>query len=97
MDSPFVISPHALQRFTERYAGVSGLGIRRCRRVLYAELQRGVLFATQWGHEELYLLPCGVVAAVVRLRWLIIVKTVLTYGQAVNSVQALLRHRSRAA
>ena len=98
MDSRFVIvGKHAVQRFIERYAGVRGFGIRRCRRILCAELNRGVRFGAQYGDDELYLLPCGVVAAVVWHRHVMIVKTVLTYEQALNTVHAVLRHRPWAA
>ena len=97
MDMPFVISDHALQRFAERQAGVDALTIRRRRRLLAAELKRGARFGEQLGNDELYLLPCGAVAAVKRCRHMRVVKTVITYDQAIATLRLLWGHRPRAA
>lgn len=89
MRPDFIISDHALARFAERQPGVAALKLQRRRRLLVSQLRRGVVFGEQLGNEELYLLPCGAVAAIVRVRSLRIVKTILTYDQALASVQAL--------
>lgn len=90
----FLISDHALARFAERQAGVASLKVHRRRRLLVAQLQRSVVFGEQLGNEELYLLPCGAVAAIVRMRSLRIVKTILTYEQALVSVRSVWRLRT---
>ena len=91
----FIISDHALARFAERQAGVAALKVQRRRRLLLSQLQRGVVFGEQLGNEELYLLPCGTVAAIVRVRSLRIVKTILTYDQALASMRALWQRGPR--
>ena len=91
----FIISDHALARFAERQAGVASLKVPHRRRVLLSQLRRSVVFGEQFGNEELYLLPCGAVAAIVRTRSLRIVKTILTYDQALASMRSLWQHGPR--
>ena len=91
MAPSFIITDHALARFAERQAGVAALKMQRRRRLLVSQLQRSVVFGEQLGNEELYLLPCGAVAAIVRARSVRIVKTILTYDQALASVRSLWR------
>jgi len=88
----FVITLHALSRFVERYAGI-GLKVGQIRLVLRAELDRGVPFGGQVGKSTLYLLPCGLVAAVAWNHGRGFVKTVLTRGQAIANMEsgAILR------
>ena len=97
MKSGFLISDHAFDRFVERQPGVALLKTRQRRRLLLSQLKRGVLFGAQLGKDELYLLPCGVVAAITRTRWSRIVKTILTYEQALASVRSVWGHGPRAA
>jgi len=89
MTSQFVITDHALERFAERQGGLNTVAVARCRHVLCAELEQAVLFGAQMGDEELYLLPCGDVAAVVRRHGVRIVKTVLAYEHAIANMQAV--------
>jgi len=96
MTQQLIISDHAFDRFIERHA-TADLGPDRCRELLRAELERGVLVGAQVGDDELYLLPCGDVAAVARDHGVRIVKTVLTYEHAIANMQSVLRHRPRAA
>lgn len=84
----FVVTDHALDRFFERYDGPDALRPDACERRLLAELERGVLFGGQVGDGELYLLPCGLVAAVVRGDGCRIVKTVLTRAQAIANMES---------
>lgn len=91
----FIISDHALARFAERQAGVAALKVQRRRRLLTSQLQHSVVFGEQLGNEELYLLPCGAVAAIVRTRSWRIVKTILTYDQALASMRSVWRHGPR--
>ena len=88
----FVITLHALSRFVERYAGI-GLKVGQIRLVLRAELDRGVPFGGQVGKSTLYVLPCGLVAAVAWNHGRGFVKTVLTRGQAIANMEsgAILR------
>ena len=92
----FVITDHALERFVERHGRVDHLTEVESRRLLLAELERGVLFGGQVGHAALYLLPCGLVAATVQDRGVEFVKTVLTREQAIANMEsqgAVLRWR----
>ena len=95
MATSFLITDHALTRFAERQAGVAALKVQRRRRLLVSQLQRSVVFGEQLGNEELYLLPCGAVAAIVRTPSLRIVKTILTYDQALASMRSLWQHGPR--
>ena len=88
MGSRFVVTDHAVDRFFERYEGRDALHPSECKRRLLAELERGVLFGGQVGDGELYLLPCGLVAAVVRDDGCRIVKTVLTRAQAIANMES---------
>ncbi len=60
----FVVTDHAFDRFVER-AEFDNLESAQYRELLLAELERGVPFGGQVGNDELYLLPCGLVAAIV--------------------------------
>src|SRR6266511_1668386 len=64
MATTLLISDHALSRFVERYAETDGLESDAYRGLLLAELERGVSFGGQVGNDALYLLPCGLVAAI---------------------------------
>ena len=83
----FVITFHALRRFVERYAGI-GLKVGQIRLVLRAELERGVPLGGQVGKSTLYLLPCGLVAAVAWNHGRGFVKTVLTREQTISSIES---------
>jgi hypothetical protein len=56
--------------------------------ILRAELERGVPFGGQVGDGELCLLPCGLVAAIVRHDGIAFVKTVLTRDQAIANMES---------
>jgi len=64
MASRFVITDHGLDRFIER-AELDNPESAQYRELFLAELERGVPFGGQVGNDALYLLPCGLVAAVV--------------------------------
>jgi len=83
----FVITLHALSRFVERYAGI-GLKVGQIRLVLRAELDRRVPFGEQVGKSTLYLLPCGLVAAVAWNHGSGFVKTVLTREHAIANKES---------
>ena len=83
----FVITDHGLNRFVER-AGLDYAESDRCRELLLAELARGVPFGGQVGNDELSLLPCGLVAALVRQDGRAFVKTVLTRQQAIANMES---------
>lgn len=86
----FLISDRALDRFAERHAEISNLETSLVRQVLLAELERGFPFGGQIGDgdDELYLLPCGSVAAVAWRDGVGIVKTVLTKEQAIAGMES---------
>ncbi len=87
MASRFVITDHGLDRFIER-AEFDNLESDQCRELLLAELERGVPFGGQVGNDALYLLPCGLVAAIVFDNGNGFVKTVLTRGQAIANMES---------
>jgi len=90
----FVITHHGLDRWIER-AELDHLELDRARDLLLAELSRGVLFGGQFGNEELLLLPCGLVAAIVRDDGKAFVKTVLLREHAIAGMESRgirLRH-----
>ena len=96
MATHFVITDHALDRFVERHGRADHLTESESRRLLLAELERGVLFGGHRGHAALYLLPCGLVAATVRDHGTEFVKTVLTREHAIANMEsqgAILRWR----
>ena len=93
MAKRFVPTHHALRRFAERYPDLHALNAHEQRQVLLAELERGVPYGGQAGHEALYLLPCGDVAAVVWNRGYWFVKTVLTREHAMANMQSRVRGR----
>jgi len=83
----FVVTDHAFDRFVER-AELDNPESAQCRDQLLAELERGVPFGGQVGNDALYLLPCGLVAAIVFDNGRGFVKTVLTRGQAIANMQS---------
>src|SRR6266700_2033998 len=83
----FVVTDHAFDRFIER-AEFDNLESAQSRELLLAELERGVPFGGQVGNDELYLLPCGLVAAIVFDNGSGFVKTVLTRGQAIANMES---------
>ena len=85
MASRFIITHHALNRFRERPSSSENGNDEL---VLLNELKHSVPFLAQRGPGKLYLLPCGVVAAVVRDRACLIVKTILTREQAIAQIEA---------
>ena len=87
MASRFVITDHGLDRFIER-AEFDNLESAQYRELLLDELERGVPFGGQVGNDALYLLPCGLVAAIVWEDGSGFVKTVLTRGQAIANMEA---------
>lgn len=84
----FVITDHALERFVERHGKIDPLDPNQCRRILLDELAHGVLFGGQVGNGALYLLPCGLVAAVVRNQGTEFVKTILTREHAIANMES---------
>jgi hypothetical protein len=84
----FVITDHALDRFVERYDELDVRQPEQCEQVLLAELERGVLFGGQVGTDQLYLLPCDLVAVIAWHDGTGFVKTVLTRAQAIASMEA---------
>lgn len=88
MSSRFVITHHAVERFLERYDGTDYPSLDQARRLLLAELERGVPFGAQVGNGALYLLPCGLVAAAVLYHGRCFVKTILTREQAIASMES---------
>jgi len=89
MAQRFFITDHASHRFAERHLEFDELGSDHGRQVFLAELERGVPFGGQIGGDELYLLPCGYVAAVAWRDGVGIVKTVLTKEQAIANMQSM--------
>jgi len=87
MASRFVITDHGLDRFIER-AEFDHPESAQSRELLLAELERGVPFGGQVGHDALYLLPCGLVAAIAWEDGNGFVKTVLTREQAIANMEA---------
>lgn len=83
----FVITRHGLERWIER-AELDHLELHRARDLLLAELSRGVLFGGQFGNQQLLLLPCGLVAAIVRDDGNAFVKTVLTRDHAIANMES---------
>ena len=83
----FVVTDHAFDRFVER-AELDNLESAQYRELLLAELERGVPFGGQVGNDELFLLPCGLVAAIVFDNGRGFVKTVLTRGQAIANMES---------
>ena len=65
MTSRFVITDHALSRLVERHNGLDHLTPAQLRRFLVAQLAQGIPFGTGYSRGVLYLLPCGLVGAVV--------------------------------
>ena len=93
MSLRFVVTDHAFDRFVER-AECNSLESDQYRELLLAELERGVPFGGQVGNDALYLLPCGLVAAIVWEDGSGFVKTVLTREQAIANMEyqgAILR------
>ena len=88
MNSRFVITDHAVDRFAERHAGVAALKPDQYRDLLLAELESGIPFGGQIGNDELCLLPSGAVAAITWKAGRGIVKTVLTREQAIANMEA---------
>jgi hypothetical protein len=88
MASRFVITDHALIRYAER-AYLGALDADGQRTVLLAELERGVPFGGQVGNDELYLLPCGAIAAIAWAGGRGFVKTVLTREHAIANMQSM--------
>lgn len=88
MISRFVITHHAVQRFLERYDGASYPSLEQARRILLAELDRGVPFGAQVGNGALYLLPCGLVAAAVLHHGCCFVKTILMREHAIAGMES---------
>ncbi len=87
MSLRFVVTDHAFDRFVER-AEFDNLESAQYRELLLAELERGVPFGGQIGDDALYLLPCGLVAAIVWEAGSGFVKTVLTREQAIANMEA---------
>jgi hypothetical protein len=83
----FVVTDHGLDRFIER-AEFDNLESDQYRELLLAELERGVPFGGQLGTDELYLLPCGLVAVVVWDKGTGFVKTVLTRDHAIANMES---------
>jgi len=83
----FVVTDHAFDRFVER-AELDNRESAQYRELLLAELERGVPFGGQVGNDELYLLPCGLVAAIVWEDGSGFVKTVLTREQAIANMES---------
>lgn len=83
-----LITDHALDRFAERHPDFDQLEADESRQVLLSELDHGVPFGGQLGDDELYLLPCGYVAAISWRDGVGIVKTVLTRELAIANMQA---------
>ena len=90
----FLISDHAVARFRERYPQT--FVTHRVRRVLLSELKRGCGLAQQYGNDELYLLPCCLVAVIEWRKDYGVVKTVLTREQAITTMerQGVIRKRT---
>ncbi len=97
------ITDHALDRFAERHPEFDGLSPDEGRQVFHAELERGVPFGGQLGHDELLLLPSGLVAVITWDDGVGVVKTILTRAHAIANMQAqgvlptAYRHRGRPA
>jgi hypothetical protein len=91
----FLISQHAIDRFIERYTRTA-LEPRTVQRVLLSELKRGCGLARQYGAEELYLLPCCLVAVIEWRKDFGVVKTILTREQAIATMesQGAIRRRT---
>src|SRR5438874_880132 len=87
MATTLVITDHALDRFVER-AEVDNIESGQYRELLLAELERGVPFGGQVGNDQLYLLPCGLVAVIVWDKGTGFVKTVLTRDHAIASMES---------
>jgi hypothetical protein len=84
----FVVTDHALDRFVERYEGTDARKPHEYRQLLMRELARGVPFGGQRGNEQLLLLPCGLVAALVCEQGIRFVKTVLTRAYAIANMES---------
>ena len=84
----FALTHHALARFVESHPDLDALDADELRQVLLAELDRGVPYGGQLGHDALYWLPCGDVAAVVWVHGRGFVKTVLTLDHAIANMQS---------
>src|SRR4051812_16103220 len=84
----FVVTDHALERFAERHPELYDAEPEEARRVLLGELDTGVPYGYQLGHDELYLLTCGLVAAVSWRDGVGIVKTVLTKDHAIANMES---------
>ncbi len=89
MPRRFVITDHALDRFVERHPELYDVESDETRRVLLGELDNGVPYGFQIGVDELYLLPCGLVAAVCWDDGVGIVKTVLTKDHAIANMESM--------
>jgi len=89
MNARFVITLHALRRFIERYAGIEDVNLGQYRPFITAELERAVCLGGARRTSQLYLLPCGLVAAVVWHDHKGFVKTVLTREHAIASMKSL--------
>ena len=87
MSLRFVVTDHAFDRFVER-AELDNPESAEYRELLLAELERGVPFGGQVGHDALYLLPCGLVAAIAWDNGRGFLKTVLTREQAIANMEA---------
>jgi hypothetical protein len=85
----FAITYHALGRFVERHPELDDAGSGEIRRLLLEELERGIPYGYQLGRDELYLLPSGLVAAVVWDEGLGVVKTVLTREHANAGMESM--------
>jgi hypothetical protein len=87
MSARFVITHHGLDRWIER-AELDHLSWREAHDLLIAELGRGIPFGGQYGNQQLLLLPCGLVAAIVRDAGTAFVKTVLLRDHAIASMES---------
>lgn len=97
MSRRFVITDHALSRFVERHPELYDVESDETRRMLLGELENGIPYGYQKGHDELYLLSCGLVAAVAWVDGVGIVKTLLTKEHAIAGMEsqgAVLRRAS---
>ncbi len=87
--SRFVITDHAFSRFVERQPELDEAGSGEIRRLLLEELERGIPYGYQIGLDELYLLPSGLVAAVIWDEGVGVVKTVLTKEHAIANMESM--------
>lgn len=84
----YKISDHAIDQFRDRHDDAFDLTDEELRHILVVELEKSTPIGAQIGNDALWLMPCGLVAAIRPDGSMLAVKTILTKELAVGNMQA---------